>query len=248
MSLEGLVSFVRHAINRLSHIVLGIQNGSLHRYLSIMLTAFIAMPLFAIPHMAGVPAFQPWVQPPVVTEPSGMAWARALSLLLIAAGTMVTFASRTHLRVVIALGVVGYIMGGFFGLAAAPDVSLVQVHIETLITVLFVLLLLRIPHRIRSRHEESPPRLPWNFAHLAITGILGAGSALLAWLAVSHQPGHPVASWYNEHALLLVDARDVVAAVLIHFRALDTLGELIVFAIGTAGVLVLVQFMKKEAS
>jgi multisubunit Na+/H+ antiporter MnhB subunit len=41
---------------------------------------------------------------------------------------------------------------------------------------------------------------------------------------------------------------DVVAAILVHFRALDTLGEIIVFSITALGVLVLTRRLREERS
>jgi multisubunit Na+/H+ antiporter MnhB subunit len=166
-------------------------------------------------------------------------------LILIGAGAVLTLIVRTHLRIILTLGVIGFMTAGLFGLVSAPNLGLVQVHVETLITVLFVLLLVRIPHRIRDRFEEHSFLQDWYWPRLLVALFFGVATALLSWVAINDQPPTSVAAWYNEEAMQLVGAEDVVAAILVHFRALDTLGEIVVFAIATLGVWVLVQRIGK---
>ena len=59
------------------------------------------------------------------------------------------------------LGMVGYTMAGLFVVQGAPDLALTQVAIETLSTVLFVLVLRRLPDRF----ETTPRRRPACRAH-----------------------------------------------------------------------------------
>lgn len=68
----------------------------------------------------------------------------------------------------------------------------------------------------------------------------------MSWVAIEHLPAEPVAPWFNENAQRLTDAEDVVTAVLVHFRALDTLGEIIVFATAAAGVYALANLIRGE--
>ena len=52
---------------------------------------------------------------------------------------------RRRFAAVLFLGVVGYGMAGLFVIQGAPDLALTQVAVETLSTVLFVLVLRRLP-------------------------------------------------------------------------------------------------------
>jgi multicomponent Na+:H+ antiporter subunit A len=103
-----------------------------------------------------------------------------------------------------------------------------------------------VPHAVRSRFEVDPFRRYWDWPKVIIAGAFGLSSAWVSWLAIRNQPAGAVALWYNEQANTLTGAKDVVAAILVHFRALDTLGEIVVFAITTLGVLVIIQQMRKE--
>ena len=76
------------------------------------------------------------------------------------------------------LGVVGYGMAALFVVQGAPDLALTQVAIETLSTVLFVLVLRHFPDRFepRSTHRRRVVRLVVS-ATVAVTVF---GFALLA--------------------------------------------------------------------
>ena len=60
-------------------------------------------------------------------------------------------AVRRRFTAALFLGVVGYSMAGLFVIQGAPDLALTQVAIESLTTVLFVLVLRRLPDRFESR-------------------------------------------------------------------------------------------------
>ncbi len=57
---------------------------------------------------------------------------------------------RRRFTAALFLGVAGYAMAGLFVVQGAPDLALTQVGIETLTTVLFVLVLRRLPDRFES--------------------------------------------------------------------------------------------------
>jgi NADH:ubiquinone oxidoreductase subunit 5 (subunit L)/multisubunit Na+/H+ antiporter MnhA subunit/multisubunit Na+/H+ antiporter MnhB subunit len=224
--------------------VLRLQNGILLRYTFITLLALLGLVGFAVlaAIIRGEAGFPPL---PGVTA-AGFDWRMALLLLLVCAGTLLTFLLREHLPMVLALGAVGYLMAGVFALALAPNLGLLQVHVETLVTVLLVLPLAAIPREVRERlFVRTRERL--TVGRLALAGVAGVGAAWVSWLAIEHLPPDPVAPWYSENAPELVGATDIVAAVLIHFRALDTLGEIIVFATAAAGVFALSHLIRKES-
>lgn len=245
-SLSDAYQRAANSIVRLGQLTLLVQNGSLHRYLYLILAGFLAITTLALPQLSQQPWFIPWQVSPLLADYGGITASRVLLLLFIAAGTVMTYFSRTHLRVILALGIVGYIIGGMFGLLAAPALGLIQVHVETLITVLFIVLLVRIPHQVRQEFEKRSRRKEKFRAKLILAGVIGAGAAFLSWLAISHQPIDPVAAWYNANAHNLVGAEDIVTSILLHFRALDTLGEIMVFAVGILGVLIILRLSRKE--
>ena len=112
------------------------QNGKLRYYLVVILGAVVLLQMPAgFSH---------------VTGDRSLVWngetdiLRGL-LLLLALGTMVaSILFKRHLTAALALGVAGYSVGGLFLLEPAPDVALVQFMVETLGTVLLIVMLAKI--------------------------------------------------------------------------------------------------------
>ena len=74
-------------------------------------------------------------------------------------------AVRRRFTAALFLGVVGYSMAGLFVIEGAPDLALTQVAIESLTTVLFVLVLRRLPDRFESRGAAVAPVDPSRHRH-----------------------------------------------------------------------------------
>lgn len=244
-SLDRLYASAATATRGLGRLSLHLQSGLLPRYIYVMLLALLALASFAGFIAADVRDFPPSPSPSVLSrQPFLLHAVMVLLLLLIVIGTVLTFTLRRHVYVILVLGAVGYLIAGVFAIALAPDVGLVQVHVETLVTVLLVTMLVRIPHRIRER-LVTPARRRVTLGNIITAAVAGVGSAWLSWLAIEFLPAEPVAPWFNENALLLTHANDVVAAILVHFRALDTLGEVVVFGTATAGVYALMHLIRE---
>ncbi|MBI4497362.1 MAG: hypothetical protein HY689_05635 [Chloroflexi bacterium] len=238
----GTAAGVGHAGRR----ALRVQNGFLLSYLHLTLLGLVGLlaftglflaPVLPVPTLTGGAPLLP--RGPL---DGGM----ALLLLLIAVGAVLTFVIRYHLHMILALSVVGYVIGALFALEFALDVGLVQVLVETIVAVIFVIMLALIPPAVR-QHLVLGPRQRLTLVMVALSALGGLGSAWLSWLAITHTPADPIAPWFNEHAFALTQARDVVAAILVDFRALDTLGEITVFAIAATGVYTLVRLIRGEA-
>lgn len=246
-SLDRLYGAATAGLERLGLLFRQLQHGYLPGYLYVVLLGLAGLLVYS--------ALASWPAPPLPSAARGplsagrglVDLAAALVLLLIALGTVLTFVLWRHVHVVLALGAVGYLIGGFFALELAPDVALVQIHVETLVTVLFVLALLLVPSAGREAFVLHPGRrLTPPMLALALAG--GLGSAYLSWLAIAHEATDPIAPWFGENAQELAHADDVVAAILVDFRALDTLGEITVFAVATVGVYALVRLIREEAT
>ena len=70
--------------------------------------------------------------------------AKIFMLILTVAAGVLTVAVREHVKAAIAYGVIGYAIGVIFLIEHAPDVALVQLLVETMATVLIIIMLGRI--------------------------------------------------------------------------------------------------------
>ncbi|MDQ4075869.1 MAG: DUF4040 domain-containing protein [Chloroflexota bacterium] len=245
-SLDRLYAGTATATRWLGRTSLQLQSGLLPRYIYLILLALLVLAsVSALLAVDGGFSLPPLSSSVLSRQPFLLNAGMALLLFLIGVGTVLTFTLRRHVYVILVLGVVGYLIAGVFALALAPNLGLVQVHVETLVTVLLVTMLVRIPHRVRERLVLAPSRRIG--ARNAVTAAVGGvGSAWLSWLAINHLPAEPVAPWFIENAAPLTGANDVVAAILVHFRALDTLGEVVVFGTATAGVYALMHLIQES--
>ena len=164
-------------------------------------------------------------------------------LLLLALGTtLASILFSRHLLAALSLGIAGYAIGGIFLLEPAPDVALVQFLVETLATVLIIIILARTSENER---REAMGRL-WGQSRggilrdIAVSAALGAAVTVFALAAVSNRPTpNPIADWHLENAFPRLGVTDVVAGIITDFRGTDTLIEITVFGIAAIGILTL---------
>ncbi len=203
-----------------------LQVGSLPAYLATILAVVVAL--------VGPAALLGGVWP---AQPLYHAVAQVpLAIAVVVAAVAVT---RTHRRftAVLLTGVIGYGVGGLFVVDGAPDLALAQFLVETLSLVAFVFVLRRLPAHFTG--AASPRR-----TQLFKAGLACAGGALVAAVAVILSGARVApASTSGEFARLAPEgagAQNIIAAILVEFRALDTVGEIGVLFIAAAGVASLV--------
>jgi multicomponent Na+:H+ antiporter subunit A len=157
-----------------------------------------------------------------------------LAMLAVAVASITTTFVRRHVTLALVLSSTGFVLAVVYAFYAAPNVVLVAVLIETMLTLLLIATLKLIPYEVLHRQAVLPPaRLA---RKLFVTAVAGAFAFVVAWGALSQPPaGQTVA---EEHVRLAPEAhaQNVVTAILADFRALDTLGEITVVALVLLGV------------
>ena len=172
----------------------------------------------------------PW--PVRLAEATFLDWSLAA---LIAAASVVIIRSRSRLLGICALGVVGVATALIFLTFGAPDVAMTQLIVETLVTAIAAIVLLKLPD---FRNEIWPSKL----ARLrnGIVAVTVGVSVTLVLLAVTASPPQPdLRDYFERTAVPGGQGRNIVNVILVDFRALDTLGEITVLAIAGAAVFAL---------
>jgi NADH:ubiquinone oxidoreductase subunit 5 (subunit L)/multisubunit Na+/H+ antiporter MnhA subunit len=246
-SLDRFYASALASVGHLGRVALRLQNGILQDYIFLTLTGLFALIAFSVIVLTPAQPDLGLTQMARVTNQDALDWVMVLLLLLTGIGTILTFTLRRHVHVILAFSSVGFLIAGIFALQLAPNPGLVQVHVETLVTVLFITSLASLPHAVRERLVLGP-RKRLAARSVAAATVAGLTGTWVSWIAIEYVPLNPIGPWYNENAPELTEALDVVAAILVHFRALDTFGEIIVFAIATAGVYALVRLIRREDS
>ena len=129
---------------------------------------------------------------------------------------------------------VGYAMAGLFIVQGAPDLALTQVAIETLTTVLFVLVLRRLPDRFE--RQRAVGRRPCASPSPPPSGRSSSCSTL-ARRAIDRADRRLRRD--DRAGRARGRRRNVVNVILVDFRGLDTLGEITVLAAAAIGTVAL---------
>jgi multicomponent Na+:H+ antiporter subunit A len=119
-------------------------------------------------------------------------------------------------------------------MSGAPDLALTQASIETLSTVVFVLVLRWLPERFE--RQSSPRRRAGRFA---IAGAVGVMVFVVALVASGHRIHIPVSDEIIDRAVPDGHGSNVVNVILVDFRGFDTLGEVTVLAVAAIGAVAL---------
>ncbi|HEU4842587.1 MAG TPA: hydrogen gas-evolving membrane-bound hydrogenase subunit E [Ilumatobacteraceae bacterium] len=217
----GALRGVNVVSNRVTAIT---QPGSLPIYLGVILLTAALVPGALLVSGTWWPGW-----PDLVEVPMHVPIAALLIGLALAAAIV-----RRRFAGALFLGMVGYSMAGLFVTQGAPDLALTQVAIETLSTVLFVLVLRRLPDRFETTRGAARRTV-----RIVIATIVG-GLVFVFTLAVGGiQPETDVADVMVAQAYPEGEGRNVVNVILVDIRGFDTLGEITVLtavAIGTVAL------------
>ena len=150
---------------------------------------------------------------------------------------------KRRIAAALLLGAVGFAMAGFYVGYGATDLALTQFAIETLATVLFVLVLRFLPPRFSDTRAAilGPVRL-------LVAIAVGATVFVLALAAVGARDDVPQASVSEEMIERSVPdgkGANVVNVILVDFRGLDTLGEITVLVVAGLGVVALARAARR---
>jgi multicomponent Na+:H+ antiporter subunit A len=161
-----------------------------------------------------------------------------LALAVVAAVTAAR--DRGRLRPVLALSVLGFSLAGVYAVMGAPDVALVAVVIETVLTLVFVGVFTRLPGATVGSLERASPA-PHRLRNIGAGVVAGVSAFAVIWAALSRPPLG--ASDAADHVRLTPGAHggDVVTVILADFRGLDTMVEITVLAVAIIGIVSLLR-------
>lgn len=151
---------------------------------------------------------------------------------------------RDILSSIIAIGVVGLGVSISFLFLQAPDLAIVQFLFE-----IFALIILVRAFIDKENHQFEPARTP---VVLTILGIIALIAILLLSVPVFQlippfgEPLMSTAQHYLENGAQETGAANLVASVILDYRAYDTLGEITVLFTAILGVFTILRAAKKS--
>jgi multicomponent Na+:H+ antiporter subunit A len=226
-TVAGLTRFAKEFTGRT-------QVGSLPAYLGVILLTVVIVPgigLFARPLWAPeLRAWDSWLQLPLA------------ALVLLAAATVVL--ARRRFTAVLLTGLIGYGIGALFVVHGGADLALAQFLVESLTLVVFVLVLRRFPPEFVQGHPPDRRQRVVKATIAAAGGVFVAVAAVV--FSAGRQggtgggPSSEASAEYIARADEEAGATNVVNAILVDFRAFDTVGEIVVLAVAATGAASLV--------
>ncbi|MCE0763913.1 DUF4040 domain-containing protein [Pseudonocardia kujensis] len=212
-----------------------VQVGSLPVYLGVLLCTVLVLPGIALITGGVWPRDQSLVS----------------SLLQLPLGLIVVVAALALTRVrrrftaVLLVGAIGYGIGGLFVVDGAPDLALAQFLVETLTLVAFVFVLRRLPAHFdpdggTATAPGNRPRRGVEMRKAVLATVAGVFVAVAGVVLSGARQQPPAASGEFVARAPEAGADNVIAAILVDFRALDTVGEITVLLIAAAGTASLV--------
>ena len=218
---QGYLAVLRGISAVANRVTATVQNGSLPIYLAIIVLTVTLVPLAAFASELGQ-------LPQLVETPAHV----ALVAIMVAAGLGACIV-RHRIAAALMLGAVGYAMAGLYVAQGAPDLALTQFAIETLSTVLFVLVLRFLPRSWR--HRAPAIAAPMRVAVAGAVGVAVFVFALSASNARSDVDEPSMSEVMIENSLPKGKGANVVNVILVDFRGWDTMGEITVLLVAAIG-------------
>lgn len=163
------------------------------------------------------------------------------AVALMIATVMTVVWHQRRLVSLITLGVVGLVIALGFVKFSAPDLALTQLSVEIVTIVLLLLALYFLPQT--TPNEIGKFRISRDMVIAVLSGI---GATLLT-LAVLTRDFAPISEYFLENSVPGGGGTNVVNVILVDFRGIDTLGEIVVLALAGLGIYAMLQGMKLPA-
>ena len=155
----------------------------------------------------------------------------------------------SHVAGVLTLSILGFMVAIFYILADAPDLALTQLVIETLVLVIFLLVLDKLPafYGEASRLKTA--------SDAVIASLVGVTVFVTVILSTAATPDDVIARYFIEragvpetHGTFLLNwggGGNIVNVILVDFRAFDTLGEISVVAMAALSVVTIIAMRER---
>ncbi len=157
---------------------------------------------------------------------------------LIVAATIVLLQATSRLVAITSMGIIGASIGILYLLFSAPDLAITQLLVETLSVIIITVVILRLPSFLASAH---PPGAIGRLRDALVA--VSAGSAVtLMLLGVVALPFDPfIADYFAAVSYPEAFGRNIVNVIIVDFRALDTLGEIVVVGVAALAIFGLIK-------
>nr|MBS0038462.1 putative monovalent cation/H+ antiporter subunit A [Saprospiraceae bacterium] len=204
-----------------------VQNGYLRVYVSMMVGTFCVLALIILQDF-GIPKIS-------ILWSDFRVYDIVIGIIMIIA-CFYTVMAKSRLLAIAMLGIVGYGVAFVFIIFGAPDLAMTQILIETLTVVLFVLVLWKLPRYLIFAEGFI------KFRYFLVSALFGGIMTWIVMIVTQYPLDSHLKVFFSENSYPLAMGKNVVNVILVDFRSMDTLGEIVVLGIAAIGVYGLVKF------
>ena len=154
-----------------------------------------------------------------------------LPLSIVALSMFGLVRTRNRLTGAVMIGIAGTGVTLQMFLLGAPDVALTQFTVEALSVIVMMMVLRYLPEKFHPVQEKSRKT-----GSIVVAVLAGVAAFLGVWGLMGRHERSDISLWYLDNAPDITGGDNVVATIIVEFRALDTLGELSV--LGMAAVVI----------
>ena len=199
-----------------------LQNGDQRRYTLIVTSSLLVVAGYALGSGGAMKLV--WSGGDILPFP-------AIILILAIVGCIVAIRSTSLVTALVGIGIVGYCSALLFLVNGAPDLALTQFAVETLVLVVLMAVLVRLPTDAPKTRSSKESRIDAGIATIF-------GAFVFAGLAtMTAQPFDTrLSDFYGATSYLEALGHNVVNVIIVDYRAFDTVGEVAVVAFATLAV------------
>ncbi|MDD3042714.1 MAG: proton-conducting transporter membrane subunit [Methanosarcinaceae archaeon] len=151
-------------------------------------------------------------------------------MLVSALGAMII---PRYLPAVISLSALGFLVSLLYMYLKAPDLAMTQVCVETLSTIVFILVIMKMPQKFK-----EPMPMGKVMVNLLISGAVGFAVFAIMVNANVGMLGsfESFSQYFIEKSMAMTGGLNVVNVIVVDFRGYDTIGEISVLSLAALGV------------
>ncbi len=157
-----------------------------------------------------------------------------LALIGASAASVATCVVRKHVTLVLVISAAGFSIAVAYAFFGAPDVALVAVLVETIITLIVLGVLKLIPYDVLRRGARIP--VQYAKAKAAIAVLAGGFMFAISWATLSQTTTEETVAQGLLELTPDAHGKAAVTVILADFRGLDTMGEISVVALVLLGI------------
>lgn len=152
---------------------------------------------------------------------------------------------NNRMTAIILAGFVGFLVAFIFTVFRAPDLALTQLMVETVSVILFMAVFYHLPNL--TKDNIAPLTKSINIVVAGMSGLMVTFVSISAFTYGQMTPFEAISQYFIENSKSLGGGYNMVNVILVDFRGLDTMLELLVLGIAALGVISLIKLRVGES-